>query len=216
MKTVIYCRVSTDQQTTDPQELELRKYAEEKKWEVVEVITDVISGAKSSRVGLDRLMLKVRGERIDAVMVVKIDRLARSLSHFAQIIDELRKHRVALIVPGQGIDTSNSNPAGRMMMNMLGVIADFERELIAERTKAGMAVAKARGKMIGRNSPTLVENWREIIVAWRLEPYHMRSYAQLAKLLNVAQSSAWRLEKAYPPTATCEQYMGDQPVVPAQ
>ena len=119
MKVVIYARVSTDRQNHDSQLDELRKYCGRRGWTDVEVITDVILGAKSSREGLDRLMRAVRRGMVDIVLCFKLDRLGRSLSHLAGLIDELTTHNVALVVPGQGIDTSKGNPAGRLQLHVL-------------------------------------------------------------------------------------------------
>jgi putative DNA-invertase from lambdoid prophage Rac len=166
MKVAIYCRVSTTSQTMDPQVRELEEYAAKQGYEIAHRFSDVMSGAKTTRSGLAGMMALVRAKEIDAVLIVKIDRLARSLTHFAQLIDSFRKSGVALIVTSQNIDTSSSNPAGRMMMNMLGVIADFEREIISERTKAGLAVVKAGGKQLGHPSKVMPGNAKEIVEAW--------------------------------------------------
>lgn len=178
MNVALYFRVSTTGQTVEPQQIELRRYCEARGWTVAAEFTDIISGTKSSRRGLDDLMAGVRGHAFEAVLAVKIDRLARSLGHFAQIVAELKKHGVALVIPGQGVDTSNSNPAGRMLMNMLGVIADFERELIVERTKAGLAAARRRGVRLGHPSTRLPKNWQELLRAWQAEGgTHIRDLA---------------------------------------
>ena len=108
MKTALYYRVSTDDQSVAPQQQELRSYAHTRNWKITAEFTDVISGSKSSRVSLDAMMARVRRREFDVVMVVKMDRLARSLSHFAQLVGEFDKHGVALVCPGQGIDTSKA------------------------------------------------------------------------------------------------------------
>jgi len=112
--------------------------------------TDTISGSKFSRQGLDGLMAEVRKGRIERAVVFKMDRLGRSLPHLAQIVAELSNHGTALICTSQGIDTSNSNPAGRLQMGVLMAVAEFEREIIRERVNAGLAAAKARGSKFGR------------------------------------------------------------------
>lgn len=115
---------------------------------------DTGSGAKQSREGLARLMEQVRRGKVDVVLAFKLDRLARSLSHLAQIIGELQTHSVALVCPSQGIDTSNSNPAAQLQLNILAAVAQFERELITERVNAGVRAAKQRGVVLGRPSTT--------------------------------------------------------------
>lgn len=147
---VAYYRVSRTTQTLEPQRLELQAYAQSKGFAIEKEYEDVISGAKVTRDGLNALMADVRAGKVKAVMVVKIDRIARSMSHFSLLMDELRKHKVAFIVPGQGIDTSNDNPVGKLLLNLLGILADFERSLIQERTKAGLEFARAEGRVGGR------------------------------------------------------------------
>jgi DNA invertase Pin-like site-specific DNA recombinase len=126
---VIYTRVSTDKQTTDSQLASLREYCARHNWRDVQVITDTISGSKISRKGLDQLMKAVRGGKVDVVLCYNLDRLGRSLSHLVQLLGEFAAHKVALIVPGQGINTSSSNPASALVLNMLGAIAQFEHSI---------------------------------------------------------------------------------------
>ncbi|MCI0538446.1 MAG: recombinase family protein, partial [Verrucomicrobiales bacterium] len=92
----------------------------------------------------------VRRGRLQMVICFKLDRLGRSLAHLAQIVAELSTHRVALVCTSQGIDTSDTNPAGRLQLGVLMAVAEFERELIRERVLAGIAAAKASGKRLGR------------------------------------------------------------------
>lgn len=146
----LYLRVSTDDQTTDPQRRELDEYCKRRNWTPTAVYADRISGARWTRLGLDRLMADVRAGKLDVVLVVKLDRLGRSLPHLAQLVSELDRCAVALICTSQGIDTSNDNPAGRLQMHVLAAVAEFERALIRERTKAGLAAAAAAGRKGGR------------------------------------------------------------------
>src|SRR5947209_7516519 len=114
MKIAIYLRVSTDRQTTDSQAVELREYCARRRWTNITEYADTSSGAKFSRKGLDALMRDVRRGRIDAIVAYKLDRLGRSLPHLAQLIGEMTAHRVALIIPVQGIDTSAANSASQL------------------------------------------------------------------------------------------------------
>ena len=198
-KVAIYCRVSTQDQSCEAQLLELRAIAAQRKLIVAHEISDVISGSKSSREGLDRLMAMIRSGDVDTVLVVKIDRLARSLTHFAQLITEFNARRVALIVPGQNIDTSESNPASRFMITVLAAVAELERDLIRERTRAGLAVARAKGKRLGRPSPKMVGVDRVAVIgAWRKET-HGTDYARLGEMLGgVSAATAWRMVKRKP------------------
>ena len=198
-KTVIYARVSTTEQSCDAQLLELRNYCALKKIAVTEEITDVISGSKSSREGLDRLMVDVRAGLVKTIIVVKLDRLARSLSHFAQLIGELNALKVSLIVPGQNIDTSESNPASRFTITILAAVAELERDLIRERTRAGLVVARAKGKVLGRVSPLMPPPAERaaVVAEWRKKTGG-RDYDTLSQMLGgVSRSSAWREAKKH-------------------
>jgi DNA invertase Pin-like site-specific DNA recombinase len=155
MKIAIYTRVSTDKQTDKSQLKELRDYCQCRQWMSVTEYRDVISGAKFSRDGLDRLMADVRRNRLDVIVCFKLDRLGRSLPHLAQIVSELTAHRVALVCPSQGIDTSGLNPASQLQLNILMAIAEFERSIIQERVCAGLRAAKANGVRLGRPSTML-------------------------------------------------------------
>jgi len=150
MKVAIYTRVSTDKQTHDSQLNELREYCQRRGFNYAAEYSDVISGAKFSRQGLDRLMADVRRGKVDVVVCFKLDRLGRSLAHLAQIVGELTTHRVALICPSQGIDTSGMNPASQLQLNILMAIAEFERSIIQERVAAGLKAARAKNVKLGR------------------------------------------------------------------
>src|SRR5438105_7260888 len=150
MKAAIYLRVSTDKQTTSAQRQELRGICKRRGWDGVIEYEDVISGAKFTRVGLDKMMAEVRRGRLDVVLCYKLDRLGRSLVSVAQLIGEMLANKVALVIPGQGIDTSSDNSAAKLQMNILIAVAEFERDIIRERTLAGLAAARARGVTLGR------------------------------------------------------------------
>ncbi len=146
----VYLRVSTDTQTCDSQEAEMRDYCQRRQWPNPTWFRDTASGGKQSREGLNELMTLVRRGKVDIILAYKLDRLARSLSHLAQMIEELRANGVALVCPSQGIDTSISNPAAQLQLNILGAVAEFERELITERVRAGVKAATEKGVRLGR------------------------------------------------------------------
>ena len=150
MNTALYIRVSTEGQRTDSQEMELKRYCRQRGWKDVTLYVDRISGAKASRPQLDRLMQDIRAGKIERLVVYKLDRLGRSLTHLALILDELNRLNIPLIASSQGIDTSNDNPAGRLQLGVLMAVAEFERGIIKERVNAGLAAAKARGVQLGR------------------------------------------------------------------
>ena len=150
MKVALYARVSTDEQTVSQQLDTLRGDCQRHGWTIVEEIEDTISGMTFTRRGLDRLMGLVRRKKIDLVVCHKLDRLGRSLPHLAQMIGEFEANGVALFIPGQGIDTRQANPAGRLQKHILMAVADFERALISERTKLKLRALQAAGKHVGR------------------------------------------------------------------
>lgn len=151
VRAALYLRVSTGEQTTANQERELRDAAARHGWEVVEVFRDKgVSGAKGreQRKGLDALMKAVARREVDLVAVWSVDRLGRSLQDLLSILQELHAKGVGLYLHQQGIDTTT--PGGKALFQMMGVFAEFERAMIVERTKAGMARARAEGATIGR------------------------------------------------------------------
>jgi len=150
-RAAIYLRVSTDGQTTENQRRELAQVAEAAGWEVGEFYEDAgVSGAKGreQRPAFDRLCHDATKRRFDVVMAWSVDRLGRSLQDLVTFLGELKALRVDLFILKQGVDTTT--PAGKAMFQMLGVFAEFERALIQERVKAGLARAKAQGKTLGR------------------------------------------------------------------
>jgi len=148
MITAIYARVSTDDQTTDNQVFELETVAKRMGWDIGEVYTDIISGAKSKRPELDRLMESVIRKEVDIIMVWSVDRLGRSLQHLTTLLSDIHSKGVDLYLHQQGIDTTT--PSGKMMFQMCGVFAEFERSMVQERVKAGLERARANGKRLGR------------------------------------------------------------------
>lgn len=190
MKTAIYLRVSTSDQHHDPQRAELMEYCRRRGWENVAEYSDTISGAKFTRAGLDHLMRDVRRGRVERIVVVKLDRLGRSLPHLAQLIGELDAHRVALVACSQGIDTSADSPTGRLQLGVLAAVAEFERALIRERTRAGLAAARARGAKLGRRPIKLNAAQIDALAVWKAAPTTVRD---LSTRLGVSVGKAHRL-----------------------
>ena len=147
----IYTRVSTDHQTTENQERELREVAERMGWRIVEAYRDEgVSGAKSreSRPGFDALCKDAARRRFGMVMAWSVDRLGRSLQDLIGFLSELHSLGIDLFLHQQGLDTTT--PSGKAMFQMMGVFAEFERSMIRERVNAGLRRAKAAGKTLGR------------------------------------------------------------------
>ena len=150
-RVALYVRVSTGEQTTDNQRRELRAVAKRSGWKIVDVYEDNgISGAngRDRRPALDRLLKDATRREFDMIAAWSVDRLGRSLQHLVGLLEELQALGVDLYLHQQGLDTST--PSGRAMFQMCGVFAEFERAMLVERTKAGMARAKAKGSRIGR------------------------------------------------------------------
>jgi len=150
MKCAIYARVSTADQTCENQLAELRQYASARGWTATEYVDAGWSGAKASRPQLDRLMADARLRKFDCVLVSKLDRFGRSVAHLTSAVQELDHLGVRFLVPVQGLDSDKSNATGRLLFNVLASIAEFERELIRERVRAGMNRARADGTQLGR------------------------------------------------------------------
>ncbi len=180
MNTAVYIRVSTENQRTDSQEQELRRYCRQRGWKNLTFYTDRISGAKASRPELDRLMQRVRAGEVERLVVYKLDRLGRSLTHLALILDELNRLRVPLIASSQGIDTSDDNPAGRLQLGVLMAVAEFERGIIKERVNAGLAAARQRGVQLGR--PATINGRAAEISKLKAEGLGLRAIARELKM----------------------------------
>ena len=144
MRVAIYARVSTDGQSVNAQLAELREVADRRGWEIVREYTDKgISGAKGrdQRPALDAMLKAATRREFDMVAGWSVDRLGRSLQHLVTGLGDLQAAGVGLYLHKQGLDTST--PSGRAMFGMLGVFAEFERDLIRERVRAGLKVAMA-------------------------------------------------------------------------
>jgi DNA invertase Pin-like site-specific DNA recombinase len=137
VRAAIYTRVSTADQNAQFQVRELRDYATRQGWEITETYQDVISGAKGSRPGLNRLMEDAAARKFEVLLVWKLDRFGRSLVDCLNNIQELERCRVRFIAVTQNLDTDQQNPASRFLLHVLGAAAEFERSLIRERTLAG-------------------------------------------------------------------------------
>ena len=143
-KCAIYARVSTSEQHPEKQVDLLKTFSSHFSIKVFDVYVDKVSGTKSSRPELNRLMFDMRKGLFNCVVVYKLDRLGRSLKHLITICEELHNKHVDLIVTSQNIDTNTAS--GKLLFNILGSVAEFERELISERTKLGQRNAKNIGK----------------------------------------------------------------------
>ena len=149
-RAALYMRVSTLDQHPETQLYDLRQMAQQRGYQIVEEYTDTISGARARRPGLDALMRDARRNRFDVVLVWASDRIARSVRHFLDVLDELNRLNIEFISFREQIDTGG--PLGRAVVVIIGAIAELERNLIIERVRAGMRRARLEGRHIGRPS----------------------------------------------------------------
>jgi DNA invertase Pin-like site-specific DNA recombinase len=186
-RAVLYVRVSTPDQSIEPQLLDLRQMAAARGYEIVREYSDKLSGTKSKRPGLDALLSDAQRHRFDVVMVWAFDRMARSVRHFLEVLDELNHLNIEFVSFRESIDTSG--PLGRAMVVIVGAIAELERNLIVERVKAGMRRAKLDGRQIGRSR---LHMNREQIVHDRRSGM---SLTQVAKKHGISRASVCRVMK---------------------
>jgi DNA invertase Pin-like site-specific DNA recombinase len=149
----LYLRVSTVDQHPATQVLDLRQLAAQRGFEIVEEYTDMISGVKARRPGLDQLMDDARRGKFDVVMVQAFDRLARSVTHLLQVLDELNRLNIEFVSFRENIDTGG--PLGRAFITIIGAIAELERNLIIERVRAGMRRARLEIVLAGLHSTSI-------------------------------------------------------------
>jgi DNA invertase Pin-like site-specific DNA recombinase len=151
MKAILYARVSTtDKQDPEMQLAELREYTSRRGWELCGAFVDRTSGSRESRPALDEVMSLCQQRKTDVVIVWKLDRLGRSLKHLVNILAEWETLGVAFISLRDNLDLTR--PSGKLMFHVIGAMAEFERALIQERVKAGLALAKKAGRCGGRPS----------------------------------------------------------------
>lgn len=191
MKVATYSRVSTTKREQKPevQVQELRRYCKARGFKVTHEITDRARGGTDDRIGLKQLLQLVRAREVDAVVVVKLDRLFRSLKHLVNTLSEFEALGVKFIATRDQVDLTT--PAGRMFVQILGSLAEFERELIRERIMVGLEHAKRQGKKLGRpkkNDYDAVQNLRR----------QGKSYQQIEKALKLSSGSVWRAIQAMP------------------
>jgi DNA invertase Pin-like site-specific DNA recombinase len=186
MATAIYARVSTKEQTTDNQIEQLKQVAAKAGWSVSAVHADVMSGAKGrqQRPELDAMLKAVTRREVNRVMVWSVDRLGRSLQDLVSTMQEVQAAGADLYLHQQSIDTST--PAGKALFQMCGVFAEFEREMIRERVKAGLERTKAKGTKLGRRpiAPIKVDKVKQM-----KQENPSLSVRKLAKMMELSPTS---------------------------
>jgi len=184
-KVGIYCRVSTQDQTTDSQLLDLRRYAADRGWAIYQEYTDNgISGSVDKRPALDSLMADASKRRFDSVLVWRFDRFARSTTHLLLALDQFRNLGIDFVSFQENIDTSSA--LGSAIFTIISAVAQLERDIIAERVKMGLRRAKARGKKLGRP--------RVSIDLDKLRELHGKglSHRKIAAVMDISQATIGR------------------------
>ncbi len=187
-KVAIYARVSTSEQSTDSQLLDLRRYVRERGWHLYREYTDNgVSGTKDFRPALNELMNDARKRRFDTVLVWRFDRFARSTKHLILALEEFRNLGIDFVSFQENIDTSS--PLGSAIFTIISAVAQLERDIIAERVKAGLRRAKENGKKLCRPK---VKVDLDQVKALHSQGYSTRAIAQE---LGLTKSTAANLVK---------------------
>lgn len=189
-RAAIYARVSTGEQTPENQLRVLREVSDRAGWTVAAEFVETASGATAKRAGLEQMLADAARRKFDTLLCWDVSRLGRSLRDLVDIFETLRALKIDLVIHQQGIDTST--PAGQAMLQMSGVFAQFERSMIVERTKAGMARARARGAQIGR-APA----GDGTVAAIRSLRAQGVSMDKIAKQLKIGKGVSQRVSQAY-------------------
>jgi DNA invertase Pin-like site-specific DNA recombinase len=188
-RVALYARVSTLNHGQDPevQLHELRAYCERRGFEIIgEYVDKGVSGSREQRPALDKLMAVCRKRLVDAVVVYRYDRFARSLRQLVNALEEFNSLGIDFVSLHEGIDTSSPN--GRLFFGIFASIAQFERELIRDRVRSGLAAAKAKGKHVGR--PRVAVDVRRIASLRRKG----RSWAEITRETGISKGTAQRAQ----------------------
>ena len=192
-RAVLYMRVSSLDQHPETQLHDLRQMAAQRGYEIVQEYTDRISGAKARRPGLDELLRDARRGRFDVVLVWASNRIARSVKHFLEVLDELNRLNIEFVSFREQIDTGG--PLGRAIVVIIGAIAELERNLIVERVRAGMRRARLEGRHIGRTP--LVLDHQAILRDRR----HGQSLRQIARDHRISTATVQRVLREHASTS---------------
>jgi DNA invertase Pin-like site-specific DNA recombinase len=177
---------------------ELREYISRRQWRNAGSYIDTgFSGAKASRPALDRLMADAARRKFDCIVVYKIDRFGRSVLNLNQQLAALTSYGVRFIATSQSLDTDEKNPTSRLLLQILASVAEFEREMIRERTLSGIRAAQAAGKMVGR--PRRVFRRDEVV---RLRDEEELSWRAIGKKLNIPAMTAVDSYRSSAPACT--------------
>ena len=195
LRVAIYARVSTRDQDCDRQESDLQSYADRCDYDVVRIYKEVGSGAKNDRAERKKIIQLARSRSIDAVLVTELSRWGRSTSDLIMTLEELATYGVSLIAQ-TGMQFDLSTPHGKLIAQILSSMAEFERELIRERVRSGLAHARAKGKIFGRPTGGKIADSCDRINQLRLEGMSVRSIAREVGLSKSAIAKCPRCEDA--------------------
>ena len=187
-RVAIYARVSTMDQTCEPQLRDLRAYVTARRWQAIEFVDQGVSGTREKRPALDRLLREVKARRIDVVVVAAFDRFSRSVRHLVETLELFRHLGVEFVSLREQIDTGS--PLGQAVFTIVAAIAELERSLIAERVRAGLRRARADGRRLGR-PPVAVDPGRLASAIRRNLPVR-----EAARELGISASTYHRLVRA--------------------
>src|SRR6266852_7483247 len=177
-----YARVSTQEQTLDLQKDALEKIG------CIKIFSDVVSGAKTERKGLQEALEYVREG--DSLVVWRLDRLGRSLKHLIETITKLNNRKIGFKSITENIDTTTSG--GKLVFHIFGALAEFERDIIRERTQAGLQAARARGRVGGRPKARTLDTAKKIAMAQSLYDDKNNTIDEICKTLNISRATLYR------------------------
>ena len=180
-----YARVSTQEQTLDLQKDALEKLG------CIKIFSDVVSGAKAERTGLHEALEYVREG--DTLVVWRLDRLGRSLKHLIEAITKLNNRKIGFKSITENIDTTTSG--GKLVFHIFGALAEFERDIISERTNAGLSAARARGRLGGRPKAKMLDSLKKVALAQSLYENKNNTIDEICKTLNVSRATLYRYIK---------------------
>ena len=190
-RVALYVRVSTGEQNTEAQERVLREYVKRRGWQVYKIYRDLgVSGASSNPAARNELMKDCRLGSVEVIAVYKFDRFARSLTALISGLEMCRSLGIDFVSVTESVDTSL--PAGELVFQMIGAVAQFERSLIGERVRSGLANARAKGKALGR-PPIRSLSFPELKELRKKRKEKKISYRELAKSFGISVWTAHRL-----------------------
>ena len=186
-KVAIYCRVSTTDQSCSRQERDLLEYAKKAGYSVVGVWKETGSGTKNNRTQRKQVMSLAQARKIDGILVTELTRWGRSTIDLITTLQDLARWGVSVIAT-TGLQFDLTTPQGKLMASVMASLAEFERDLVRERVRSGLAAARAKGKLLGRKPGQRVKSERYASKVWQMvsEGY---SYRQIARELHLSKTT---------------------------